>query len=397
MAHKVTTMGFIAWANNHSDTDSTMVSILRSAGAVFYCRNNMPQTGMLLETWNNLFGRTLNPRNTNFSAGGSSGGDAALLALRGAPICPSSDIGGSIRAPAAFNGLYGIRPTADRVPKTGMTTSAPGNVSIKVSCGPNCHSMADIKLLTELILTHASIPFEPTCINVPWRTISKPTHKLSFGILMTDNVVDPHPPIKRALLETAAKLTAQGHEVFEFNPPFDFWEAALITWKLYFQTGAAETKKLVSDAGEPLSPVFQHYLKTYNIKPLTVPELFATNTKQAGYKLQFAQAWTNTQSATSTGRPMDGLICPAGPCAGFPHDFPIWWGYFSIFNLLDYPSIIMPIKDMKIDPIKDAKDQDYRPRDNPFDAENWKICEFLLSLVLLWPHAMVRQRSRQRG
>ncbi len=172
----------------------------------------MPQTGMLLETWSNLFGRTLNPRNTRFGCGGSSGGDGALLSMRGAPVCPSSDIGGSIRAPAAFNGLFGIRPTADRVPRTGMATPAPGQLSIKVSCGPNCHSMSDLKLLTKLILTHESIPFEPTCVPVPWREVTKPTGKLTFGILMTDGVVDPHPPIKRAMLETAANLRAAGHE-----------------------------------------------------------------------------------------------------------------------------------------------------------------------------------------
>lgn len=351
-----------------------MVSLLRTAGAIFYCRNNMPQTGMLLETKNNIFGRTLNPRNTSFSAGGSSGGDATLIALRGSPICPGSDIGGSIRAPASFNGLYGIKPTSERVPKAGMTTAAPGNVSIKVSCGPVCHSMADIRLLTELILKHESIPFDPTCINVPWIDAPKPTQKLSFGLLLTDEVVDPHPYITRALQETASKLRAQGHEVLHFRPPFSFWDASLETWKLWFQTGAAESKRLISDAGEPLSVPFQHYLSTFNIAPLSVTELFATNTKQAGYKMAFAEAWNGTASVTSTGRPMDGLICPAGPCASFPHDFPVWWGYFSIFNLLDYPSIILPVKDLKIDPVKDAKDESYKPRDNPFDGENWKIC-----------------------
>ncbi len=72
---------------------------------------------------------------------------------------------------------------------------------------------------------------------------------------------------------------------------------------------------------------------------------------------------------------MDGLICPAGPSVGFPHDFPVWWGYFSIWNLLDYPSTILPIKEMKINPEEDARDSSYSPRDNPFDEENWKICK----------------------
>jgi len=191
----------------------------------------MPQTGMLLETWSNLFGQTYNPRNTAFGSGGSSGGDGALLAMHGTPITPSSDIGGSIRAPAAFNGLYGIRPSADRVPKVGMTTTAPGNASIKVSCGPNCHSMDDIKLLTRVIVDHEAVAYDPTCAWVPWRTgVKGPTGgKMSFGLWLTDDVVDPHPPIKRAMLETAEKLKAAGHEVFEWKPDYDFWAAALVT------------------------------------------------------------------------------------------------------------------------------------------------------------------------
>jgi amidase len=245
---------------------------------------------------------------------------------------------------------------------------------LSVSCGPNCHSMSDIHLLTEILLRHESIPYDPTCVNVPWISASKPTTKQTFGLLLTDEVVDPHPYITRALLETADKLRAQGHEIIPFRPPFSFWEAARTTWKLYWQTGAAEHKRIIKDAGEPFSPVVQHYLDTFNIAPLSITELFATNTELAAYRALFAQAWTATAGETSTGRPMDGLICPAGPCASFPHDFPVWWGYFSIFNLLDYPSTILPVKDLKIDPVKDAKNMEYKPRDNPFDAENWKIC-----------------------
>lgn len=79
----------------------------------------------MLETVSNLYGRTLNPLNTDFGAGGSSGGDGTLVALKGCSMTPLTDIGGSIRAPAAFNGLYGIRPSADRVPKRGMMSVKP--------------------------------------------------------------------------------------------------------------------------------------------------------------------------------------------------------------------------------------------------------------------------------
>jgi amidase len=188
--------------------------------AVFYARTTMPQAGMLLETWSNLFGRTLNPRNPDFGAGGSSGGDGALLAMHGGPVSPSTDIGGSIRAPAAFNGLYGIRPTADRVPKYGITTPAPGNTSIKVSCGPNCHSLADLKMFTKVILTHETVEYEPTASLTPWRgELNMEGKRLSIGLMLTDNVVDPHPPIQRALVETAKKLRQAGHEGMRFMRP----------------------------------------------------------------------------------------------------------------------------------------------------------------------------------
>ena len=182
--------------------------------AVFFVRTAMPQTGMFLETWSNLWGRTKNPFNTDFSAGGSSGGDGALIAMRGAPFCPSTDIGGSIRAPATFNGLYAIRPTAERTAKRGMGTAAPGQISIKVSCGPNCHSMSDLKLVTEILLTHYGLPFEPTAVRMPWKKKQLDTiqGKLCFGLMTTDGCVTPQPPVARALQETAAKLRHAGHE-----------------------------------------------------------------------------------------------------------------------------------------------------------------------------------------
>ena len=173
----------------------------------------MPQTGMALETWSNLWGRTCNPYNANLGSGGSSGGDGVLVAMRGVPCAPlTSDIGGSIRAPAAFNGLYGMRPTSDRVPKFGVQSTAPGQLSIKVSVGPNCHSLADLKLLVKLILTHPTLPYEPTCIPGSWVDIKTSDKKLKIGVLSSDGVVDPHPPIQRALKETAEKLRAAGHD-----------------------------------------------------------------------------------------------------------------------------------------------------------------------------------------
>ena len=90
--HSVT-LGYMAWNDVISEKDSILVKALRDAGAVFYVKTTMPQTGMALETWSTLWGRTLNPRNNKLGSGGSSGGDGALIALKGSPIGPSSDSG----------------------------------------------------------------------------------------------------------------------------------------------------------------------------------------------------------------------------------------------------------------------------------------------------------------
>lgn len=375
---KKTTVGQVSGYYNPPDTeDAALVHEVRSAGAIIFGRTTMPQTGMALETVSPLFGRTLNPYNVNFGAGGSSGGDGALVALHGVPCAPlSTDIGGSIRAPGAFNGLYAMRPSADRVPRTGMASYKKGQISIRSSTGPNCRSMSDLKLLTKIILEHEAVPFEPTCIPGAWKEVPlKP--KLAIGIMSTDGVVTPHPPVSRALKEVAAKLRAAGHVVVEFPPPTDLWQAALTTWGLYFQPGAQDVLDGLAKTGEPPIPQFKYNLEVFKVREQTTMEIYLRHKEQNAVKAAFANAWKATMSTTATGgQPIDCIICPSASMAGSPHDFPLWWGYTTIWNLIDYPSIIMPFKEFKIDLTLDAKEADYKPLENPFDKPNWEICEW---------------------
>lgn len=196
------------------------MEVLRAAGAVFFCKTTMPQTGMALETVSNLWGRTLNPFNRTLAAGGSSGGDAVLVAMKGCPITPSTDMGGSIRVPASFNGLYAIRPTADRIPKGGMENTNSGQISIKLSCGPICHSMSDLDLFTRVINAYPYNRYDVTCTPVPWRELNTLDRKLTIGIMKWDGVVMPHPPVIRALEHAKQRLEKAGHEgQLHFTPP----------------------------------------------------------------------------------------------------------------------------------------------------------------------------------
>jgi amidase len=124
-------MGYVGWVGRIAKKNSVLVDLLLKQGAVLFCYTNVPQALMSGETVNNLYGRTCMPFNRDLSSGGSSGGEGALIAMRGSPLGVGSDIGGSIRIPSAFNALYGLRPSYHRIPYGG------GKSSILVSCRPD--------------------------------------------------------------------------------------------------------------------------------------------------------------------------------------------------------------------------------------------------------------------
>ena len=87
-------MGYVGWVGRYDIEDSVLVTMLRKAGAIFYVKTNVPQSLMTCETVNNVIGRTVNPRNKNWSCGGSSGGEGAIVGFRGGSIGVGTDIGG---------------------------------------------------------------------------------------------------------------------------------------------------------------------------------------------------------------------------------------------------------------------------------------------------------------
>jgi amidase len=97
--------------------------------------------------------------------------------------------------------------------------------------------------------------------------------------------------------------------------------------------------------------------------------------KVRAYKDQFLAAWNET---AVNSRPIDALICPPAPGVGYPHDFNTYWGYTALFNLVDYPSVILPIKGFNVTPELDPVDVNYQPSDtNPYDRANHEICRWI--------------------
>ena len=110
------------------------------------------------------------------------------------------------------------------------------------------------------------------------------------------------------------------------------------------------------------------------IKRLTV--LHQLHLKMRAMKAVFTDAWQGTTKATSTGRPMDALVCPVAPSAGIPHDCDIYWGYTCVWNILDYPSTVLLVPGFKISPELDPPDSSYEPiATNPYDKPNQDMCK----------------------
>ncbi|MEE2777652.1 MAG: amidase [Acidobacteriota bacterium] len=131
--------------------DATVVRRLREAGAILLGKTNTPEFTLSFETDNLIYGTTTNPWDSAMTSGGSSGGAAAIVAAGGAPFDIGSDYGGSIRLPAHFCGICGIKPTSGRVPRTGHIYPFGGVQDSFQQIGPLAREVDDLTLLLSII------------------------------------------------------------------------------------------------------------------------------------------------------------------------------------------------------------------------------------------------------
>ncbi|KAJ3572368.1 hypothetical protein NP233_g3128 [Leucocoprinus birnbaumii] len=206
-----TSVGFTTWANNPATTNSDIVETLLNAGAVPFVKTNIPQTMFAFECSNPLWGRTTNPYNEKYTSGGSSGGEAALLGMDGSALGIGTDIGGSLRIPAAYCGIYSLKPSSARVSLGGAKGPNAGFEGIRSVAGPMGRSIDDLELCARTIYgvqgrNHDVAP-------IPFRDTSLPS-KPKF-----DGFVKASPACKRAVLETVEALRKEGHECVEIELP----------------------------------------------------------------------------------------------------------------------------------------------------------------------------------
>lgn len=202
-----------------------------------YCKTNVPQTMMTADSDNNVFGRTLNPANVNITAGGSSGGEGALIAMRGSVLGVGTDIAGSIRIPSVCNGIYGLRPSVGFVPDAdNKDVVAPGTDGVAPVAGPMAISLRSCDLFMKALNTAQAWKYDGSCLHLNrWDSRLKHTN-LRIGIARNDGMYTPWPPVRRAMEEAATKLRASGIDLVELEMP-DISEAVSTTYRMYSVDG----------------------------------------------------------------------------------------------------------------------------------------------------------------
>jgi len=333
-------IGFAALTFRPASENSTLVDILLAAGAVLYCKTNVPQTLGQLDTHNNIFGRTINPYNRSATVGGSSGGEGALIAMRGSVLGVGTDVGGSIRIPAMCNGLYGIKPSWQRVPFAGLQgASLPGisQLSVSASAGPIATTLRDCETFLRIVSDQKPWELDPAVVFGSWDTqgdISKPP---LIGIVRTDGLIEPLPPIARLLDEVASTLRSSAIEVVEMDITQEFSKCQSLLNAFLGVDGGNYVFDLLESAEEPLSPWLSSRVKRR--KPMTLEQVRDLHKKRSDLETQFLKVWK-----TNDGRSIDAFICPIAPHPAPPIDR--WNGvsYTSTFVLLDYPAGAIPIR-----------------------------------------------------
>lgn len=217
----VSSGGSIARRNHVPDTDATAVERVRRAGAVILGKTNVPEYSSSYETDNVVYGRTSNPYDVDRTPGGSSGGEAALAAAEATPLGLGTDGLGSIRVPAHYCGVLGLRPTIGRVPDTGNWPSTRASGYMDFYCvGPIGRSVEDLVLALRVISGADGI--DPYAVDAPLLNASDvDIRDLRFGFFTSGPRLKSSSGTVAAVERSAALLESAGASLREVQVPWE--------------------------------------------------------------------------------------------------------------------------------------------------------------------------------
>lgn len=351
-----------------SEKNAPLVDLLESLGCVIIAKTNVPQTLASLDSVNNVFGRTMNPYNRLLTAGGSSGGEGALVAMGGSAVGIGTDIGGSIRIPAMCNGLYGFKPSVGRIPFGGQRMTVSDGISrssVQAVAGPIARRLEDIDTVMRHVVPKAHL-FAEDCLSVSEGWVggslardpgtarqkfpgSGPNGEFVIGILRSDGNCQLLPPIRNLMNEVAQALREHGTnmnvQVVDLPSTQAWTKAQSVMSKLMGVDGGAVMSQMLLDTQEPLVPWmstrFKHGGKSQPLERLAEIQAARSQLEQD----MLRDIWlVSTDVQGRKRRGVDAVICPL---ASHPvpkiEDYNAV-GYTSSWVLFDYPAATVPFR-----------------------------------------------------
>jgi Asp-tRNA(Asn)/Glu-tRNA(Gln) amidotransferase A subunit family amidase len=328
-----------------AEEDAEAVVRLRAAGATLLGTTNCPEFLMAYETDNRLYGRTSNPWNLDYSAGGSSGGEAAAIAAGLSAMGLGSDSGGSVRVPAHFCGICALKPTPGRVPGRGHVPAGVGPFSILGAVGPMARTVADVSLLFEVLAGQDVL--DPSSSPVPYRRVSLDDAKqIPIGWFEDDGLTPVTAETREAVRGAARALEEQGFRVERFRPAA-LEEARELWWTFFMQCGAMFNAPAIAGREAELSPIYREFLELEREAPALVTAE------------QLLNAWARCDvvrgKLLAEMRRFPVLLLPVCAVPAFRHGEREWtvdgqrvryldaMRYTQWFNLLGAPAAVVPV------------------------------------------------------
>ncbi|KAH8887192.1 amidase [Thozetella sp. PMI_491] len=346
-------IGLAALCFKPADKNAPLVDLLLSLGAIIVAKTNVPQTLSSLDSINNVFGRTMNPVNRLCTAGGSSGGEGVLVAMKGSLVGIGTDLGGSVRIPAMTNGIYGFKPSNSRLPYEGqavLVTEGMTRLGVQPVAGPLARSIEDINFVMKELVPRASLwggdcAFgEWDCAQGPLRGAG-PSGEVVIGVLRCDGNCTLLPPVDRILSEVASSLNQHPNiNVVEVPTPPTWAQSQSVMSKLISIDGAVLMGELLESMQEPLVPWMQSRFRTS--KPCQLTEVAQLQARRAELEHDMLQIWAEVDKFGRRTRKLDAIICPVAPHPVPEIDRYITTGYTSSFVMFDYPAGTIPIRDV---------------------------------------------------
>jgi amidase len=317
---------------------------LRAAGAIILGNTNVPEFLMAYETDNLLYGRTNNPWDLSRTPGGSSGGEAAAVAAGCSAGGVGSDGGGSIRIPAHYTGICGLKPTPGRIPSTGHFPGSAGPFAQLGVVGPMARTVRDLERLFEVMA--GPDPGDPASAPVPLRRWSEQEiRKLGVAYFVDDGVTPVTSETAAAVRTAVEALRTQGFNVAEWRPRnLDrVWQ---LWWNLFGRAGQMAFAPTIEGRDAELSPILRAFrAEVAEAPPLTAQDLL--NTLLARDVLR-SNLLTKMEEFPI-------LICPVCAVPAFRHGEREWtvqgrkveylkaMSYSQWFNLLGNPAAVVPV------------------------------------------------------